>query len=450
MRTMRRLALVVAVGIGFWLPGISIAVAAGPEEPDIAAESAIVVDATSGEVLYTRDASLRLPPASLTKIITAFVAIESTAPDTLMPVAESDLIGEASMGLSAGESLPFETLLYGLLLPSGNDAAMTVARNVSGSVDQFVAHANDRLAQLGLPDTHLANPHGLDADDHYSSARDLASVTLYALQHEPMFQQVSSATEYTGNGHELYQTNDLHVTYPGLIAGKTGVTDAAGNCLMEVAERDGRRVIVVLLGSTADAWYADAETLLDYGFATLATPGRLSSFDHITFPEPTTAAGTSIESTVLSTTGSPSSSLGTVVSAAGVAGEPRRAPWIWPMTAALAIGLFSLAALQVQRVLELASLRTMRRRARQSPARSPRRAGSDAPFRPWTTQPYAVSEPRSASVSRLHDRQTGWVEFTAEQEFTAEIPFIPAYQGTHSLTQERGRSAARAVQAFGD
>lgn len=308
--------------------------------PDVAAQSAIVVDATTGEVLFSKDAHLRLPPASLTKLFTALVALESAPLGRQMSVAPDDLVGEASMGLMAGENLSLDTLLYGLLLPSGNDAASTIARNLGdGSVDSFVSRMNERVAELGLADTALINPHGLDAQLHYSSARDLAAVTMFMLQTQPDFARISGALERSAEGHTLYQTNDLHVTYPGIVAGKTGVTDEAGYCLMEVAERDGRRVIAVLLGSTSDAWYGDAQRLLDYGFAALATPGRLPATDVISIGSVENVAAdvpAAVQQNAAQTPNVVSSlqvipiGKGTsLVSEPTIASSAKRSPWLW-------------------------------------------------------------------------------------------------------------------------
>jgi serine-type D-Ala-D-Ala carboxypeptidase (penicillin-binding protein 5/6) len=210
-----------------------------------------VIDADSGAVLYDKDSTTSRAPASLTKIFTAAVAIELTPPDFPMQVTEADVIGEASMGLGGYERLPFETLLHGLLLPSGNDAAMAIARNLgeasgyepSIAVTAFVEHANNRVRELGLRGTRLMNPHGLDQEGHYSTAYDIAAMTRWALDAEPEFMAAAGSTYFEGNGFTLYQTNDLHYSYPGLLVGKTGVTDDAGFCLMEAAQRDGRRVI---------------------------------------------------------------------------------------------------------------------------------------------------------------------------------------------------------------
>jgi serine-type D-Ala-D-Ala carboxypeptidase (penicillin-binding protein 5/6) len=369
-----------------------------PAEPDIAAMSAIVIDAATGEVLYDRDSQLRLPPASLTKIFTAVMALESAPLDRRMLVEPDDLVGEASMGLAAGETLSLETLLYGLLLPSGNDAAATIGRNLGGgSLDAFMTAENARIAELGLTNTALINPHGLDAHLHYSSARDLAAMTLFALRTQPDFARISGAMEYHAEGHDLFQTNDLHVTYPGIVAGKTGVTDEAGFCLMEVADRDGHRVITVLLGSTSDAWYGDAQLLLDYGFATLATPGRLPATDVISIgAEAVVAAPAAVVQQSQQTAPAPNPANATslqvvpigqgtsLVNEPAIASTSKRSPWLW----------LTLPFILVSAVLYLLAhlgRRTIRRAERRAaPTRAPHSANQPAAQVIWETASFPI------------------------------------------------------------
>lgn len=252
--------------------------------PSVVGERAIVIDADTGTILFERNADERAAPASLTKLFTALFAIQDTPLQRRMSVAKDDLVGEASAGLRPGENLSFETLLHGLMLASGNDSAMTIARNVGSSqspselegVSSFIEEANDRIAELGLRNTNLVNPHGLDEPGHYSSASDIAALTMYALKTEPDFLAAISSPGYIAEGHHFPQTNRLMELYPGAIGGKTGITDAAGFSLMGIAHRDGRTLISVVMGSTPEAWYTDVMTLFDVGFATLATPGATS------------------------------------------------------------------------------------------------------------------------------------------------------------------------------
>src|SRR5688572_7230554 len=169
-------------------------------EPQIGARAALLVEYPSGRILYAHSEHERLAPASTTKILTAILAIEYGKLEDVVSVAESDLVGESSMGLVSGEQLTMHELLYGLMLPSGNDAAAAIARSLgekSTSPDptlanpgsRFIAMMNARVNQLGLENTHFMNPHGLDEADHYSSAYDLASLSWYAL-HLPTFNEV--------------------------------------------------------------------------------------------------------------------------------------------------------------------------------------------------------------------------------------------------------------------
>lgn len=248
--------------------------AAAAEPPSVAAQYAVVVDADTGTVLFDKSMDTPAAPASLTKIFTSIYALSAAPLDRQITVDQADLVGESSMGLSAGDTVTLKTALYGMLLPSGNDAAMTVAQNLGAqpgdspqqAVDRYVGWLNDMAARLGLTHTHLMNPHGLDQDGHVTTARDLAAITIYALK-DPTFRQIIGSSSYSGDGFELRQVNRLLGSYPGLIGGKTGITDNAGYCLVEVAERDGHTIVAVVMKSTATDWYDDATTLLDFGFS---------------------------------------------------------------------------------------------------------------------------------------------------------------------------------------
>ena len=264
-----------AVVILLALIATSSAAAAG--EPTIIGEYAVVVDADTGAVLYDKNMNATTSPASLTKLFTASYALQADPLDKKLTVDQSDLVGESSMGLQTGETVTLKTALYGMLLPSGNDAAMTIAQNLGAetgdtpkqSVDRFVGWVNDMDARLGLTHTHLVNPHGLDQSGHVTTARDIAAITMYALKN-PEFRQIIATPYYNGDGHDLYQANRLLGEYSGLIGGKTGITDNAGYCLVEIAQRNGHTVIAVVMKSTDAAWYQDASTLLDYGFNAIA------------------------------------------------------------------------------------------------------------------------------------------------------------------------------------
>jgi serine-type D-Ala-D-Ala carboxypeptidase (penicillin-binding protein 5/6) len=216
-------------------------------------------------LLYGKDAHKRLAPASLTKIMTAIVAIERGNPQDKVAIdVDSRTMWESTvMGLTPGESLALETLLYGLMLPSGNDAALAIAHHVGGSEARFVEMMNEKAKALGLQDTQFRNPHGLDAEGHYSSAYDLAIMARYAMQ-SPLFQSLSAAQHWQAEGYDLWNLNKLLGHYPGADGVKVGFTDNAGRCLVASATRDGHRVFVTVIRSQDPA--GDSRALLDYAF----------------------------------------------------------------------------------------------------------------------------------------------------------------------------------------
>lgn len=229
------------------------------------AKSAILMDAQTGRVLAEQDADARRPIASTTKIMTGLLICEAGELEREISVApEAVGVEGSSMYLKAGERLRVRELLYGLMLHSGNDAAAALAIADAGSIPAFVEKMNAKAAQLGLRGTHYANPHGLDSEENYSTARDLAQLTRAALQNED-FRTVVSAKQASAAGRTLCNHNKLLWMYPGAIGVKTGYTRAAGRILVSAAEREGQRLIAVTI-SDPDDW-ADHAALLDYGFS---------------------------------------------------------------------------------------------------------------------------------------------------------------------------------------
>src|SRR5205085_6749313 len=163
------------------------------------------------------------------------------------------------MGLMPGQTVSMETLLYGLILSSGNDAAIEIAKHVGGSEAHFVEMMNAKAQALGLRDTHFVNPHGLDADGHYSSAYDLATLARYAYQN-PKFYALASTRHWSADGFDLWNLNKLLASYPGADGVKPGFTDNAGKCLVGSAVRDNHRVFVTVLRS--DDTTQDSRSLL--------------------------------------------------------------------------------------------------------------------------------------------------------------------------------------------
>jgi D-alanyl-D-alanine carboxypeptidase len=215
----------------------------------------------------------RLAPASVTKVITALVVLQKARTDAMVDVDvdyEAPYFEDSSlMGLKPGMRLSVQDLLYGLMLPSGNDAAEALARYVgAGNVTSFVAMMNDEAAQLGMSDTRFANPSGLDADGLYSTAWDLAAMTRVALD-DPFMMRMSTTLSYKPSagwdGPALKNGNALLKAYPGAFGLKIGFTDNAKETIVAAAERNGRQLIVSVLGSNDR--YADSEALLDWAFA---------------------------------------------------------------------------------------------------------------------------------------------------------------------------------------
>lgn len=228
------------------------------------AASAVLIEQKSGRVLYEQAGSEERLIASITKIMTAVVALEHGDLDETYTVTSEDMAEGSSMYLKPGDTLRLEELLYGLMLVSGNDAALAVAHCVSGGVEDFVALMNDTARRLGMEHTSFANPNGLDAEDHYSSAADMARLTAYALENETFRRIVSTASITIGERY-LSNHNKLLRLCEGCIGVKTGFTKAAGRTLVSAAERDGMTLICVTL-SDGDDWN-DHMRLLDHGFS---------------------------------------------------------------------------------------------------------------------------------------------------------------------------------------
>lgn len=235
--------------------------------PETGALAAIVLDEASGAVLFEDNAHESLPIASLSKILTAIVAIEGNSLDAraLSDVAASEMPGSTVMGLQRGDCFSVRDLLYGLMLPSGNDAARAIGRYQAGSEEGFVATMNLFLNRLGLQESSVADPHGLSPQNQ-ASAADLALLTRYAMQN-PDFAAIAAAGSWTASGNrtiQLYNINQFLTQYEGADGVKTGFTEQAGRTLVASATRDGHRLYVVLLND--DDRYGDAAALLDWAF----------------------------------------------------------------------------------------------------------------------------------------------------------------------------------------
>jgi serine-type D-Ala-D-Ala carboxypeptidase (penicillin-binding protein 5/6) len=234
--------------------------------PVVSARAAAVLDGATGAVLYSKNGDLRFAPASLTKMMTALVAVERGQLAQRITASERVRVEPVVIGLDPGETLTLEQLLFGLLLWSGNDAAVAIAEGVGGSIPRYADWMNEKAAALGLRHTHFVNPHGLDTPGHYSSAEDMARL-LAALMRQPVLARITGSREYTIEGPPLYKfrnSNPLLGVYDGVNGGKTGLTDECGRCLAVTARRGGHEVVAVVLGS--DNIARDARVLLDYAF----------------------------------------------------------------------------------------------------------------------------------------------------------------------------------------
>ena len=244
-----------------------------PPAPIIKARSAVLVDLDSGKTLYQVDPHGRHAPASLTKVVTALVALDHLRLDqtVMVPVSINQLPWDSTrMGLRPGERLTVRELLDGLFLNSGNDAAITLS-DAAMPRATFVGLMNAKAATLGMADTHFANPIGLDDPAHYTSSADLARASAELIRRFPDVAAIAATPSLTlpatatHHAYALYNLNELVRKYPGATGLKTGWTGHAGGCLIATATRDGRHLMVVLLASPRI--FDEAAALLDYGFA---------------------------------------------------------------------------------------------------------------------------------------------------------------------------------------
>ena len=238
--------------------------------PAADARGAILMDAASGRVLWEQDADTRLPMASTTKIMTALVALKyGDIAETVEVKSDTTRIEGSSIWLEAGEKLSLLDLLYGLMLRSGNDAAMTIAKAVGGDVDTFIRWMNETAVALGAKDTHFVNPHGLAAEDHYTTARDLALITREALKN-PVFRQIVACERkvipWAGHPYDRAMRNKNRLLWelPGCTGVKIGYTKQAGRCLSASAMRNGMELIAVVLDCST--YFDTCAALLEYGF----------------------------------------------------------------------------------------------------------------------------------------------------------------------------------------
>lgn len=241
-------------------------------KPSVSAQQAILIDQSTGEVLYEKDAHNPQLIASITKIMTALLAVESEMMDELVTVSRNAIMTEgSSIYLVENEEIPLVDLVYGLMLRSGNDAAVAIAEHVGGSVEGFVYLMNEKAAWLGMTNTKFANPHGLDHEKHYSTAYDMAILMQYAMDNSEFAEitgekafRSENRTYAWGNKNKLLTTYYTHA-----IGGKTGFTKAAGRTLVSVAEKEDNILIAVTLNDPND--WQDHMRLYEWGFEKVNT-----------------------------------------------------------------------------------------------------------------------------------------------------------------------------------
>lgn len=237
------------------------------QPPEIEASAAVVIDAESGRILYQKNAKSRRAIASTTKIMTAIVALENGRLDDKVRVSKrAASIWGSTINLRTGEELKLGELMYGMMLRSGNDAALAIAEHIGGSVENFIVMMNNKAKELGLENTCFKTPHGLDANGHYSTAYELAILARYAMKN-PTFAKIVGTQSIAITNRNLFSTNEMLSLYPGANGVKTGYTGKAGRCLVTSAKREGFEIIsVVLFCSSRSKRAESSKRILDYAF----------------------------------------------------------------------------------------------------------------------------------------------------------------------------------------
>lgn len=279
MKRIRSILLCLALILGL-CPGSAFAAPAWPDNVSISAEGGIVMDADTGAVLYGKNIHVGYFPASITKILTALIIIENCSMDDIVTFSHNAVYnvesGSSNAGIDEGDQLTVRDALYAMMLRSANEAANGLAEHCAGSIEAFSAMMNAKAASLGCTESHFNNPSGLNDPDHYTSAYDMALIAKAAFSN-PTFVEIDSTLYYDlpvtkknpdglriYPGHRMLKKN-MSQYYPGIIGGKTGYTSLAGNTLVTCAERDGMKLVAVILNGH-QTHYADTKALLDFGF----------------------------------------------------------------------------------------------------------------------------------------------------------------------------------------
>lgn len=246
-----------------------------PDAPQLAAKSYVLFDYNSNQILLEQNGDVRMEPASLTKLMTAYLTFDAIRQGTLVihqnlsvpSVAVRNLGGESRMLLKAGQIVTVEDLLRGMIVDSGNDAAIMLAVNIAGSEAGFVGMMNQEAKRMSMKNTHFTNPAGIPDAEHYSSASDLAVLTAAMIREYPQYYSLFSQRSFTFNSVTQSNRNRLLWIDPYVDGVKTGYTDSAGFCLIGSAQRDNHRLITVLFGENSDRLRAsESQKLLNYGF----------------------------------------------------------------------------------------------------------------------------------------------------------------------------------------
>ena len=253
-----------------------------PQGPAIYAESGILVDLDTQEILYSKNIDKQLYPASITKVMTTLVAIESSSPEEPVTFSQHALDSiewdSSNIGCRLNETLTMEQCWYAMMLNSANEVCCGVAEHISGSIEAFVEKMNQKAAELGCTNTHFSNPNGLPDETHYTTAHDMALIANAAYQNET-FRQIFSTrqyeipptpqyteTRYLYNHHKMMQP-DTEYYYEGCLGGKTGYTETALNTLVTIASRNGKNLLCVTMRTQGRQVYTDTASLFDYGFS---------------------------------------------------------------------------------------------------------------------------------------------------------------------------------------
>lgn len=239
---------------------------------EISSPSAVVICNESGRILYNKNAKEQRKMASLTKMMTAILLVENCEMNEQITIDKrACYIGGSEAGIKPNDTITAENLLYGMLLPSGNDCAMAIGYHIGGSIENFAAMMNKKAKELGLEDTNFENPHGLDSENHYTSAYSMALISRYALSYKKI-RDVAATKEATVNlgsfTKQLRNTNSLLRTYDKADGGKTGFTNGANRCLVASASENNLKLIAVVLGSeTSSMRFNDAKAILEDTFS---------------------------------------------------------------------------------------------------------------------------------------------------------------------------------------